>query len=287
MSANIATICIPVGTYHESLYLDAFASAQAQTVECDVMLYFDREGRGAGYARNQAAKDTETPFIIFLDADDRLEPTYAEECLRRYERGKYVYTGWYAGDAIRIPAQYTPYNNGGFHLVTTLLPTAAFEAVGGFDETLPGHEDCDLYLKLAHIGICGELIPKPLVHYRPFGLRGKQFREHADYDAVRKAVYERNGGQATIMCCGKDLPMAQNNPGERREGDVLAMALWAGLRNEGSEADPSRVYRGGNGSLQWVNAQDVKSRPDLWRQMHTNETLTPDKADVLKAAGLR
>ena len=284
---NVATVCIPIALAHESLYYDALTSVQAQTIQCDVMLYFDKFSGGAGFARNQAAFHTETLFITFLDADDILEPTFIEECLEAYKPGHYVYSGWYAGDTVHMPMAKTPYKGDSFHLVTTLIPTVAFNAIGGFDEDLPGHEDCDLHLKLAELGICGILVPKPLIHYRPHGFRGNQFRASPEYQQIRQSVYDRNGGEKTIMCCGKDLPIVAGDMGEKREGDVLAMALWDGNRTEGSVADPSRKYRGGNGSSHWVHPDDIKARPTLWRRLHTNETLTPDKQDVLKAAGLR
>ena len=46
MSA-IATIVIPYAAYHKEHVARAYASAQAQTVSCDVVTFFDSTGRGA------------------------------------------------------------------------------------------------------------------------------------------------------------------------------------------------------------------------------------------------
>lgn len=287
MNNKLVTICIPIGLYHTDIYHEAVASAEQQTIPCEITIYVDIKQRGAGYARNRLASTVDTPFIVFLDADDRLTPDFVEQCLKVWEPGYYVYTGWRLSPTeTRIPKSRIPYAESGYHLVTTLLPMAYFNAVGGFDEDLPGHEDADLYLKLAREHYCGILIPEPLVMYTPRGERGLAFRQRSDYNDIRKQVYERNGGEQTIMCCGQQLPVAAGDRGERREGDVLAMALWAGNQTQGSVVDAARTYRGGNQSLHWVHPEDVKAFPRLWRQVHDNSSLVPTKEDVLRKAGL-
>lgn len=281
---SLVTVVIPVGYPHEHLVDVAIASVQQQTVTTSVIPYFDHQGRGAGYARNQGAAKVDTPFVVFLDADDQLEPTFIEKCLNAYTKGHYVYTGWQGLRPV-MPAAENPYRGEGFHLVTTLIPTAAFRAVGGFDEALPGHEDADLYFKLIMAGVCGIRVPEYLVRYSPHGVRGKSFRDRADYETIRQQVYERNGGERIMACCGAQGQPVVGDPGSKQEGDVLAIAQWTGIRNVAGQGG-ARIYRGGNFSQIWVAPADIEARPDLFKRTFTVADLTPDSVDVLKESGL-
>lgn len=274
----IATIIIPVGPGHESLSHRAVHSAQAQSIPCAVRVIHDTDRRGPGWARNRGAEGVETPFVVFLDADDELLPTFVEQCARAYQRGRYLYTGWWWDErSQQVPAE-QPFANGGFHLVTTLLPTQAFHAVGGFDETLPGYEDTDLYLRLMQIGVCGLRVPEPLVRYHRDGQRSASFLARPDH---RTIIESR--GQMSNCGCGAG-PLVAGDPTGQREGDVLATALWPGVRTEPSRADSTRVYRGGNGGKLWINPQDAALRPDLFRVVPTGD-YAPDVDAVLAMVG--
>src|SRR5690606_2857468 len=50
--------------------------------------------------------------------------------------------------------------------VSSLLRRSAFARVGGFDESLPDHEDLDLWISLLAAGSRGEVLPEPLLRYR-------------------------------------------------------------------------------------------------------------------------
>ena len=283
----VATVVIPVSPAHEQVMYRAIESVRAQSVRTSFHFVIDQDGRGAGWARNTGARAVKTPFVIFLDADDTLEPRFVEHTLWTYQRGRYVYTGWYAGEQVRLPAAKNPFAGEGFHIVTTLMPTAAFRAVGGFDETLPGHEDTDLHLKLAAAGVCGVLSPLPLVRYTPDGERSKRFRARADYLHIRKQVFVRNGGERTVMCCGQpDAPGEALPMGNHFEGDVQARTLWTGTRSESSWFNESRVYRGGNGAVIWVDPRDIQAQPRLFQRVYPIADISPDKADSLREAGL-
>jgi glycosyltransferase involved in cell wall biosynthesis len=67
---------------------------QAQTVDCAIETLVDYGGRGAGWARNRLLERVSTPFVVFLDADDYIEPNFVERCLAVWQPGRYVYTDW-------------------------------------------------------------------------------------------------------------------------------------------------------------------------------------------------
>lgn len=197
----VVSVVIPVGPGHEAYLVDALDSVQAQTMpewECvvvnDTGADLDLSGHpwahqmptfgapaGAGVARNAGLRMARAPFVVFLDADDVLHPRFLEETLRAYD-GHYVYTDWATlQDANRIDGEVETHTveeydqqkmlTGLRHAVTTLLPTSAIRAVGGFDEGLPCFEDWDLYCKLAVAGYCGARLAQPLLIYRISGGR--------------------------------------------------------------------------------------------------------------------
>lgn len=283
MSNPVATIIIPFAPYHAHLVNRAIDSALCQTVPCEVI--FRESPVTPARVRNEGM-DATTPFVVWLDADDVLATTFVEDCLRVYERGKYIYTTWLEGDTIRSPRD-CPFFQGSYHIVTTLYPTALFKYIGGFDETLPGGEDIDFYLKSSRYGICGTFLNKPLVA-RPddSGQRSKDYIAMDVHDKIRDGIVEKHGGVINIMgCCGGQGAPAGNNPGAQMPGDVLAQTLWAGMRSENGHVS-GRMYIGGNGNHIWVDPADADAMPRFFRVVQDLRQLAPDKETVLKAAGL-
>lgn len=285
----LVTVVIPVAPYHEDVAQNAVNSCITQSIRPDFVAVIDRKNKGAGYIRNYIVEKIKTPFITFLDADDTLAPTFVEDCLRVYEQGRYVYTSWYCDKALVKPRLCVERGNEDkyrSHLVTTLYPTAVFRALGGFDETLPAHEDVDFYLRSARAGFCGVYLDKPLVDYSNDGMRSKLFNVSPDKKRIMDEVYLKNGGQQTIMaCCGQPGTQATLPQGAELPGDVKAQAIWSGLHSEVGYVT-GRVYRGGNGSVLNVAPEDVAAMPLLFRQVQDLSNLTPTKEQVLREAGL-
>lgn len=187
------TVIIPVGVGHEERVKDALHSVEGQTHrywECVVVNDSGKEldlsgfpwakiipttgHTGAGVARNVGAKQANSPFLVFLDADDILKPTFLEKTLKTYrQNGRYVYTDWMTDDGRgNVEVHPTPeyslkafWDTPSLHPVTALIPRMWFDAVGGFDETLTAYEDVDLYMKFLTKGFCGLRIAEPLLVY--------------------------------------------------------------------------------------------------------------------------
>lgn len=240
---------------------------QRQTVPCLHFAMLDQHGKGPGYIRNRLLEKVTTPYVGFLDADDWLEPTFAEETLRYTDWGRWpIFTDWLQ-DGARIRASRKPWCEGTFHLITTVLPTDLLRSVGGFDETLPAMEDTDLYLKIMARGLCGLRVPKPLVHYRKDG--GRAFRLHQSQqqlDNLRDEMNRRYGG-IKMGCCGNNTDIPDVPAGERGPNDVLAMALWWGNRVEHGRSTGRHYPRTGNHKMVWVDIRDVRAAPHLWQEV--------------------
>jgi hypothetical protein len=284
VAVPVVTIYIPFAEYHASIVHRAIASAEQQTLFCNVLS--SPSLQTPSQFRNQALNAT-TPFVCFLDADDTIAPTFIEECLRAYQTGHYVYTSWFCGEVLRKPNLcVTADKDYRSHLITTLYPTAAFRALGGFDESLVGHEDVDFYLRSARAGVCGLHLDQPLLNYTDHGQRSNLFNQRADKKAIMDDVFLRTGGHRTIMaCCGTGGTKAQMNPGQAQPGDVQAETLWAGMHSEVGLAS-GRVYVGGNGTIINIDPRDIEQRPDLFRVVQDTRSLAPKRETVLREAGL-
>jgi glycosyltransferase involved in cell wall biosynthesis len=127
--------------------------------------YVRQENQGLAAARNTGVRASHGPYLVFLDADDRLLPAALDAGVRLLEAspecafvsGHFHYVehdgalrAAYAQET--IPADtYLAFLRGnyvGMH-ATVMYRRSALEAAGGFDVSLPACEDYDLYLRLA------------------------------------------------------------------------------------------------------------------------------------------
>lgn len=290
-----ATIYIPFADYHKSIVERAFRSAAEQTIECDIVMALSPDTPAK--LRNQA-QNAKTPFVIFLDADDQLEPTFVEDCLHAYENGCYVYTAWYEGERVMTPANCNPflahdYDDGrgmigGYHLVTTLFPTELFKYLGGFNESLPGMEDVDFYMRAQANRVCGVLCPKPLLHYNgELETRSKKFRTSETFESIRHLIVSENGGIENMAgCCGISAGTANANMIGAQEGDIPAQTLYAPSTQTGRATGRWYTRPLFMGQVMMVDPRDVEKCPDLWKAVVDVTKIAPDKMVVLKEAGL-
>lgn len=292
---TLATAVIPVSPKHRAtgIYEDAIQSVQQQTIPTDYIRVFDDDARGAGWARNTGTAQVESPFVIFLDADDILKPTFVEDTVKVYRPGAYVYPDWVINGAIiRTPDCLSPFEAGMQHVVTTLMPVAAWRSVGGFDETLDTLEDEDYHLRLHAYGWCGVRCSEPLIVYRRHHGASLVNKDHVSLDTMRERVaekqalfhqrYRRYANMADCGCISKSNKTQIG--GARQPNDVLVEALYTPQKVQG--AMTGRLYpRAGLGKPLWVHIDDAKSRPDMFRIISENPAMvSPDAITVKRLA---
>lgn len=169
----------------------------AARYEADGVEYLWRTNGGPGAARNSGADACDTTFLIFLDADDRLDPRYVERTLPVLQSAGddvgYVYTqvryfgaadgtssfpAWDRRALLRWP----------FVHASALLRAELVRAVPYDERCRPGVEDWDFYLGLAEAGYGGVLVDEPLLLYRRHpGSRGDRF----DTDVVAERTFHQ------------------------------------------------------------------------------------------------
>jgi glycosyltransferase involved in cell wall biosynthesis len=249
-SPPLTSIIIPCYNYARFLP-DAFASVLAQTVvnwELIIvddgssdetlttaqqliarhpdrrMRLFHQPNQGNAAARNTGAAQAVGEYIMYLDADDLVAPTYLERTtavLRDQPAVGFVYTGMrlFGADLHDWPsttydARLLPFENA--VLSHALLRRVAWEQVGGYDSihTLYGLEDWDFWLRLAAAGWQGWHIDELLVFYRrhersmssqlrrdqEWDARAQIIRKHPDLYGLRLAAW------ATVRCARRGAP---------------------------------------------------------------------------------
>lgn len=178
---------------------DSLSIARAMSSSDPRITVVSTSNRGVCAARNVGASMTTAPNLLFLDADDELEPTMLQSViahLRQHQSIVGVYTGhtsiddkgvikgvptgmwpWTRLVASRYGVRTVPLNTPStpfcsIFLVAAIIPSlcvvdhTAFDRVGRWDEDFgQGCEDTDLFLRLRLVGDI-HYINTPLVRYR-------------------------------------------------------------------------------------------------------------------------
>lgn len=177
--------------------------ALAEVETWDHVEVLRQENAGVSAARNRGWRHTDTPYVLFLDADDRLAQSalvnlFGELKLARESDSCVGFTyGWarFFGDidwTWRLPA-YDPLVLLDRHLIgaTALLTRDMLDTTGGYDGSLSTLEDWAFYVTALSHGIVGTRIERIVVEYRQHG-GGKHGDDRRRYRSVRRHLHERH-----------------------------------------------------------------------------------------------
>ncbi len=139
-----------------------------------VMVIANAANAGLGATRNAGFAAAETPYVLPLDADNRLLPECCERLLReaRQSGAAFVYPVLREfGESTKLANifSYVPARLIGVPYIDAmaLVATAAWAAVGGYGETRLGWEDYEFWCRMAERGLFGQQAAgAPLAEYR-------------------------------------------------------------------------------------------------------------------------
>jgi glycosyltransferase involved in cell wall biosynthesis len=247
MAKPICTIVIPV--YNQARFLgEALSSAVGQTeqgVEIIVidngsnddaaavtdrfprMQYIRQENRGPSGARNRGLAASNAPFVVFLDADDRLMPDAISTGLSHLStvsQAALAYGAFRKMDVAGAPGTRVLFRPkvwdddyrallrvGNFvgMLGTAIFRRSALDAVGGFDEALRLSEDYELFLRLAR--------KFPFVSYPSLVA---EYRQHSTSSSANR-IKMLHACEAVL-----DMQAAAGGPGLDIKNDLSAGRRW-------------------------------------------------------------
>ncbi|MEM9666855.1 MAG: glycosyltransferase, partial [Bacteroidota bacterium] len=126
------------------------------------------------HARNAGIEAVEGPYILCLDADDRLAPTFLAETVAVLEANPglaFAYTHRQdvgAGDLLAPSGPFDPTRlyRRNYIPYCGLYRRGVWEAIGGYRTNVRGMEDWDFWVAASAAGFRGQLVPRPLFQYR-------------------------------------------------------------------------------------------------------------------------
>ena len=246
-------VVIPVGPNHRKSLVDAVGSVISQSYrQWELIIVNDSgelldtsawpfarvldtemKGMGPGHARNLGTSLATAPLVVYLDADDVLQPMFIEQTLRAWlETGGWVYTDFYYIDINGAHKVYdTPNWNierlweKGIAAVTALYPIEAWREVGGFDEEIQ-HEDWEFHIKITKAGWCGTRLAEPLITYRhdtgsrrEEGIKAKGFidiKKRYSREVLMGCNCGKGGGRKTVAAHRAQAPAPPVQQGQTK-----------------------------------------------------------------------
>lgn len=199
--------------------MQRIATAVAEYPADAVRLVRLARNQGLAMARNVGCHEARGTWIVPLDADDLLEPTFLEETLQAtgLDPKHFAYTDsilWWpeTGRRQKLPAHdydFTELLRRITWPCTIMVAKEAWRQVGGYKPAMSqagGWEDWEFAISLGEIGVCGVRVAKPLFIYRQHSRQQMRYQAEANRDALRElmrrlhaAVYR---GERPMGCCG-------------------------------------------------------------------------------------
>lgn len=195
MSGRNETVAVIIPVYGDHEIWDSLAeragnSALSQTIRPFVNI---EEGDNITKCRN-IALISNTEYLIFLDADDTLHPTYIEEMMKGTAdiRVPSVHRHYENGDIDTDQRHYKPKDlmTGNYIVVSAMIRTSLFKQLGGFHD-YESLEDWDLWLRAEEAGATFEQVPEAILHVnKRIGSRNsnKSFNEILGKAKVRRGI---------------------------------------------------------------------------------------------------
>lgn len=220
MDSPKVTVVIPC--YKQAHWLpDAITSVLNQTVKCDIIVVNDgspdntsevakqydvklieKENGGLSSARNRGIQEANTEWILTLDADDKIDPSFIEKCLNKAEEtgadiiatGQQEFGDSHSTHYFQDNPTFEMFMSSNRINCCSLFRKKMWEDIGGYEEEMKnGYEDWFFWLKATKKCYNISVISKPLFFYRKHGrsMVNEATEKHAEIVAyMHKKIYE-------------------------------------------------------------------------------------------------
>jgi glycosyltransferase involved in cell wall biosynthesis len=239
---------------------DATSEVLAEFADNDRVRVVRHEGnRGVAAAFNTAAAAAAGDFYCILGDDDRWHPAKVERQLARFADADddcgLVYTGGVLASDRRVTREYTPSQRGDIYPEILrrfdlhphsghMLRRAAFESIGGFDESMPRGVDWEFTIRLArkwtveyvddcltrrtfHERSLSESPAQSLVHQLIWERHADAIREYPELEREFRHDFDRMLLLRALRDGGWSSAVRYGLRGVRRRPDRRALFLFA------------------------------------------------------------
>ncbi len=151
---------------------DTFSIINNYKLKDNRLITLQIQNGGSSKARMAGAKLAKGEYLLFLDSDDKILPTYIEKCLSIADKGY---------DIVYTEARYFDRKTGTYDIpkyqlldflcsncitITSIIRKKLFDNVGGYDLDIMQMEDWECYINLIEHGARVYQIPEELFLYR-------------------------------------------------------------------------------------------------------------------------
>lgn len=194
----------------------------AQYADKDIRTIRLAENSKLATARNIGIEQARGTWLVPLDADDKLAPTYLEKALKatNLDPQRFAYTDAYlwwpeaeGGEKLqKLEAHDYDFDEMLIRVTwacTIMYHREAWKQAGGYKPQMSavgGWEDWEFVIQLGRNGVCGQRVAEPLFYYRQHS--PEQMRYYAEahkpelQEAMRRIHADLYRGERPMACCG-------------------------------------------------------------------------------------
>ena len=242
---------------------------------------------GLGLCRNSGFDAADTPYVLPLDADNRLRPECCEKLLAAIKQngGAYVYPtiqhfGASTAQMCNAPYSAQRFAAGNYVDAMALVAKEAWAMIGGYAHVRYGWEDYDFWVRLAEIGLSGEWYSEALAEYRVHAtsMMTNQTMVDDNYRSLNIDFKRRHPWVSLVHTEMRRIPMRADSrvtaPAAMTRLDVLLPIMRCPQSGKKLAYDDSRTALiSHNGMVRWPI---IEGRPSMSRELTDPQVMSAD-----------